>query len=188
LRCNSTTARSGSTNSSGTGKSPVCSRAFAAGSTVARRPRRCALYKQLATTQHPRRLFISCSDSRLVRKVVTGRAPGDIFVIRNACNIVPSYGPEPSGVSATTEYAVAALDVAEIVFCGYFDCGAMTAIASCRCLDHMAAVASWLRCADSAKVVNEAREHRSARQGRIDVFASAFNMKGRSNDPCPEAI
>lgn len=57
-------------------------------------PKREALFKQLATQQSPRTLFISCSDSRLVPELVTQREPGDLFVIRNAGNIVPSYGPE----------------------------------------------------------------------------------------------
>lgn len=74
-------------------------------------PKREALFKQLATQQSPRTLFISCSDSRLVPELVTQREPGDLFVIRNAGNIVPSYGPEPGGVSASVEYAVAALRV-----------------------------------------------------------------------------
>ena len=58
-------------------------------------PQRSELFRQLATSQHPRTLFISCSDSRLVPELVTQREPGDLFVIRNAGNIVPSYGPEP---------------------------------------------------------------------------------------------
>ena len=145
-------------------------------------PQRTALYKQLATSQHPRTLFISCSDSRLVPELVTQQEPGDMFVIRNAGNIVPSYGPEPGGVSATIEYAVAALAVTDIVICGHSDCGAMTAIASCKCLDHMPAVASWLRYADSAKVVNEARKHRSTRDKvelmvRENVIAQLANLK-----------
>ncbi|AVD89930.1 MULTISPECIES: carbonic anhydrase [unclassified Pseudomonas] len=122
-------------------------------------PQRVKLFKDLATQQNPRALFISCSDSRLVPELVTQREPGDLFVIRNAGNIVPSYGPEPGGVSASVEYAVAALKVADIVICGHSDCGAMTAIATCKCLDHMPAVAGWLRYADSARVVNEARHH-----------------------------
>ena len=145
-------------------------------------PQRTALYKQLATSQHPRTLFISCSDSRLVPELVMQQEPGDMFVIRNAGNIVPSYGPEPGGVSATIEYAVAALGVADIVICGHSDCGAMTAIASCKCLDHMPAVANWLRYADSAKIVNEAREHRSTRDKvesmvRETVVAQLANLK-----------
>ena len=44
-------------------------------------PQRTALYKQLATSQHPRTLFISCSDSRLVPELVMQQEPGDMFVI-----------------------------------------------------------------------------------------------------------
>ena len=77
-------------------------------------PKREALFKQLATQQSPRTLFISCSDSRLVPELVTQREPGDLFVIRNAGNIVPSYGPEPGGVSASVEYAVASRTWCEV--------------------------------------------------------------------------
>jgi carbonic anhydrase len=145
-------------------------------------PRRTELFKRLATAQNPRALFISCSDSRLVPELVTQREPGDLFVIRNAGNIVPSYGPEPGGVSATIEYAVAALGVSDVVICGHSDCGAMTAVATCKCLDHMPAVRDWLRYADSAKVVSEAREHASERE-RVDsmvrenVIAQLANIR-----------
>jgi carbonic anhydrase len=40
-------------------------------------------------------------------------------VIRNAGNIVPSYGLELGGVSATVEYAVAAIGVTDVVICGH---------------------------------------------------------------------
>ncbi|AJK49773.1 carbonic anhydrase [Burkholderia plantarii] len=145
-------------------------------------PQRTELFKRLATRQQPRTLFISCSDSRLVPELVTQREPGDLFVIRNAGNIVPCYGPEPGGVTATVEYAVAALGVTDVVVCGHSDCGAMTAIATCQCLDHMPAVRNWLRYADSARVVNEAREHRD-QAARIDsmvrenVIAQLANLK-----------
>jgi carbonic anhydrase len=145
-------------------------------------PKRAGLFRELATHQAPRALFISCSDSRLVPELVTQREPGDLFVIRNAGNIVPSYGPEPGGVSASVEYAVAALRVSDIVICGHSDCGAMTAIASCTCLDHMPAVGSWLRYADSARVVNEARRHKSSAERvqsmvRENVIAQLANIK-----------
>ncbi|WP_273823397.1 MULTISPECIES: carbonic anhydrase [Pseudomonas] len=145
-------------------------------------PERIKLFQDLATQQSPRALFISCSDSRLVPELVTQREPGDLFVIRNAGNIVPSYGPEPGGVSASVEYAVAALQVADIVICGHSDCGAMTAIATCKCLDHMPAVAGWLRYADSARVVNEARQHpdqptKVAAMVRENVIAQLANIQ-----------
>ena len=145
-------------------------------------PKREALFKQLATQQSPRTLFISCSDSRLVPELVTQREPGDLFVIRNAGNIVPSYGPEPGGVSASVEYAVAALRVSDIVICGHSNRGAMTAIASCQCMDHMPAVSHGLRYADSARVVNEARPHsdlpsKAAAMVRENVIAQLANLQ-----------
>src|ERR1700744_4688995 len=123
-------------------------------------PQRSELFKHLATTQNPHTLFISCSDSRLVPELVTQPEPGDLFVIRNAGNIVPSYGPEPGGVTATVEYAVAELGVTDVVICGHSNCGAMTAIATCKCMDHMPAVSKWLHYADSAKIVNDAHDHK----------------------------
>ena len=72
-------------------------------------PQRKELFRSLASSQNPKALFISCSDSRLVPELVTQQEPGQLFVIRNAGNIVPPFGPEPGGVSATIEYAVVAL-------------------------------------------------------------------------------
>ena len=69
-------------------------------------PQRKELFRSLASSQNPKALFISCSDSRLVPELVTQQEPGQLFVIRNAGNIVPPFGPEPGGVSATIEYAV----------------------------------------------------------------------------------
>ena len=84
---------------------------------------RTELFHQLAHTQSPGALFIACSDSRVVPELVTQQEPGEMFVIRNAGNIVPAYGPEPGGVSATVEYAVAVLGVQDVVICGHSDCG-----------------------------------------------------------------
>ena len=122
-------------------------------------PQRTDLFKHLATTQHPGTLFITCSDSRVVPELLTQQEPGELFVIRNAGNIVPSYSPHPGGVSATVEYAVAVLGVTDIVICGHSDCGAMTAVAPCKCMDHLPAVSGWLQHAESAKVINESRVH-----------------------------
>jgi carbonic anhydrase len=145
-------------------------------------PERSELFKRLATFQSPDTLFVACSDSRVVPELLTQREPGDLFVIRNAGNIVPAYGPEPGGVSATVEYAVAVLGVTDIVICGHSDCGAMTAISTCKCLDHLPAVANWLRHADAAKVVNAARSYASPEAKlnamvRENVIAQLANIK-----------
>ncbi|WP_233854628.1 carbonic anhydrase [Paraburkholderia sp. HD33-4] len=124
-------------------------------------PQQSALFKRLSTAQNPSTLFVTCSDSRVVPELLTQTEPGSLFVIRNAGNIVPSYGPEPGGVSATVEYAIAVLGVTDIVICGHSNCGAMTAISTCTNLEHMPAVASWLRHADAAKAINASRHYHS---------------------------
>ncbi|MCA1326331.1 carbonic anhydrase [Herbaspirillum sp. alder98] len=145
-------------------------------------PERKELFKTLASGQTPKALFISCSDSRMVPELVTQREPGELFVIRNAGNIVPSFGPEPGGVSATVEYAVSALQVSDIVICGHSDCGAMKAVATCACLDHMPAVKHWLHYADAARMINESRNHPTEPE-RIDgmvrenVIAQLNNLR-----------
>ena len=145
-------------------------------------PQQKELFRTLASSQNPKALFISCSDSRLVPELVTQQDPGQLFVIRNAGNIVPSFGPEPGGVSATIEYAVVALGVTDIVICGHSNCGAMKAIASCQCLDPMPAVAHWLRYADAAKAVVEKKAYSSEEEKlnamvQENVIAQLNNMK-----------
>ena len=125
-------------------------------------PRRRELFHTLAHTQSPDTLFIACSDSRVVPELLTQREPGELFVIRNAGNIVPPSGPQPGGVSATVEYAISVLGVREVVICGHSDCGAMTAVAHEHDLSQLPAVANWLHHADAAKLVNSARAHTSA--------------------------
>jgi carbonic anhydrase len=145
-------------------------------------PSQAALFKRLATSQEPTALFVTCSDSRVVPEIVTQREPGDIFVIRNAGNIVPSYGGEPGGVSATVEYAVAVLGVTDIVICGHSDCGAMTAVAKNKDLSKLPAVAGWLRHADAAKAISCAHEHASPSEAvdsmvRENVIAQLANIR-----------
>jgi carbonic anhydrase len=145
-------------------------------------PQRAELFRQLATTQNPKALFVTCSDSRVVPELLTQREPGELFVIRNAGNIVPSYGPEPGGVSATVEYAVAVLGVQDIVVCGHSDCGAMGAISRCTCLDHLPAVANWLRHSDAAKAINSAHQFDTPRAKldglvRENVIAQLANLR-----------
>lgn len=114
-------------------------------------PRRRSLFHQLATEQHPRALLITCSDSRIVPDLLTQTDPGELFICRNAGNMVPSYGEVNGGVSATIEYAVLALNVENIIVCGHSDCGAMRGVLHPEKLNEMPTVQSWLRNADSAR-------------------------------------
>ncbi len=80
--------------------------------------------------QHPKTLFIGCSDSRLVPYLLTGAGPGELFMVRNVGALVPPYDGSQGlhGTMAAVEFAVLALEVEHIVVCGHSHCGAIRAI------------------------------------------------------------
>jgi len=100
--------------------------------------------KLSADGQSPKALMISCADSRIVPEQILQAQPGDLFVCRNAGNMVPSYGSQLGGVSATVEYAVAVLGVHDIIVCGHSDCGAMKALSNPVGLERLPNVRAWL--------------------------------------------
>ncbi|WP_442678636.1 carbonic anhydrase [Sphingomonas sp. ASY06-1R] len=117
-------------------------------------PIRSELYGKLASRgQAPKALMISCADSRIVPEHVMQAEPGDLFVCRNAGNIVPPYATMNGGVSSTVEYAVHALGVRDIIVCGHSDCGAMKAVAEPHLAKDMPNVAAWLRHSGAANQV-----------------------------------
>src|SRR6185295_15700743 len=67
------------------------------------------LFERLARKQEPVALFITCSDSRINPNLITQTDPGDLFILRNAGNIIPAYGAPGAGEAATIEFAVAGL-------------------------------------------------------------------------------
>ena len=112
------------------------------------------LYNRLATNgQSPKALMISCADSRIVPELILQAEPGDLFVTRNAGNIVPPFAQMNGGVSSAVEYAVLALGVTDIIVCGHSGCGAMEALLKPGALDEMPNVAAWLRHSHAAQGV-----------------------------------
>ena len=85
-------------------------------------------FAALADGQSPEVLMITCSDSRIDPGLICQSKPGEIFVIRNAGNIVPASGSGSGGEVATVEYAVKALKIPHIIVCGHSKCGAMGAV------------------------------------------------------------
>jgi carbonic anhydrase len=104
------------------------------------------LLEQLSHGQKPRVLFITCSDSRIDPNLLTQTDVGELFVIRNAGNLVPPYGAANGGEGASIEYAIHALGIEQIVVCGHSHCGAMKGLLQLGSLEEqMPLVYDWLR-------------------------------------------
>lgn len=107
-------------------------------------PDKQATFKKLANGQNPEVLFITCADSRIDPNLVTQTGPGELFICRNAGNIVPPHSNQTGGMTASIEFAVAALGVSHIVVCGHSDCGAMKGALNPGALDGLPHVKEWL--------------------------------------------
>lgn len=119
------------------------------------------LLEQLSHGQKPRVLFITCSDSRIDPNLLTQTDVGELFVIRNAGNIVPPYGAANGGEGASIEYAIHALGIEQIVVCGHSHCGAMKGLLQLGKLEEqMPLVYDWLKHAEATRrLIAENYEH-----------------------------
>src|SRR5689334_8142040 len=87
-------------------------------------------YRQLSVHgQSPEVMVIGCCDSRVSPEVIFDAGPGELFVMRNIANLVPTYQPDSAahGVSAALEFAVQVLKVKHIVVLGHAQCGGIRA-------------------------------------------------------------
>ncbi len=125
-------------------------------------------FERLADGQQPLALFITCSDSRIDPNMLTQTKPGELFIMRNAGNIVPPYGASSCGEAATIEYAVAVLGIRDIVVCGHSHCGAMNALLHPEQIAELPAVKNWLSHAEAtARIIKENYTHLSDSQARV---------------------
>jgi carbonic anhydrase len=113
-------------------------------------PARRGQFHLLAESQAPEVLFITCSDSRIVPDLILGTGPGDLFISRNAGNVVPVVGNDVDGCTATIEYAVEVLRVKHAILCGHSDCGAMKAAIDRRGLVSLPKASRWLHHVEAA--------------------------------------
>ena len=106
-------------------------------------PGRREQFHLLAEMQNPQYLFITCSDSRVLPDLILQTGPGDLFITRNAGNVIPVSGDD-DGATATIEYAVEMLKVKHAILCGHSDCGALKAALYQPDLKAMPKAARWL--------------------------------------------
>ena len=101
--------------------------------------------------QHPKTLFIGCSDSRLVPYLLTGAGPGELFIVRNVGAFVPPYDGSHGlhGTMAAIEFTVLSLKVERIIVCGHSHCGAIR-VAYEGAPEEAVALKAWLKLADEA--------------------------------------
>lgn len=122
-------------------------------------PQHRELFEQLAAGQSPGAMFVTCSDSRVDPFLLTQSQPGELFVLRNAGNLIPPYEASPGAEAAAIEFAVTALRVPQIIVCGHSGCGAMTGLVHPERVANMPSVAQWLR---HAKRVRESLQNARA--------------------------
>lgn len=96
-------------------------------------------FETLSRAQHPKFMWIGCSDSRVPANQIIGLLPGEIFVHRNVANIV-SHGD--LNCLSSLQYAVDVLEVRHVIVCGHYDCGGV-----CAVVDNLrlGIVDNWLR-------------------------------------------
>ncbi len=108
------------------------------------------LFSRLATEgQTPNMLFIGCCDSRVNPDYYLSPSPGDLFILRNIGNLVPSYemvtkGGGDTSVAAALDYSLGVLGVEHIVLCGHSECGAMKAVQEHQSVEGAVGLANWL--------------------------------------------
>lgn len=87
-------------------------------------------YRTLAQEgQSPRVMIIACCDSRAAPETIFNAGPGELFVLRNVANLVPTFQPDSGqhGTSAAIEFAVNSLGIRDIVVMGHGRCGGISA-------------------------------------------------------------
>ncbi|MFC6324949.1 carbonic anhydrase [Microbacterium koreense] len=84
---------------------------------------------QLSSGQRPRAALFGCSDSRLAAEIIFDEGLGDLFVVRNAGQVISD------SVVGSLEYAVAVLEVPLIVVLAHDECGAVGAAIDSTRLD-----------------------------------------------------
>ena len=133
-------------------------------------PKRKELFRTLAKGQQPEALFIACSDSRVDPNLVTQTEPGELFICRNAGNIVPPHTNHTGSMTASIEFALGALQVPHIIVCGHSHCGAMKGAMKPEGLERLPHVKEWLAYVRGATLIAEEKGASLSESERLDLL------------------
>lgn len=131
---------------------------------------------KLSEGQHPFAIVLCCSDSRVAPEILFDQQLGDLFVIRNAGNVVDE------DVLGSIEYAVEHLESPLVVVLGHSSCGAVTATCQGEALPgHLVDIAKHIRPSISSDccINDNARRHaeRMAQLIRENPIVDHLNVK-----------
>jgi carbonic anhydrase len=103
--------------------------------------------------QKPKVLMIACCDSRVDPALLTHAYPGELFVVRNIANLVPSQHQldQDVSVAAALEYGVMHLNVTDIIILGHRHCGGIRALLEDNSDKPKDSAIKWVRIAQNAK-------------------------------------
>lgn len=137
-------------------------------------------FEHLAEGQHPRFLWIGCSDSRVSPNLLTGTGPGDMFVHRNIANLVVQ---TDMNLLSVLQYAVEVLEVEHVIVCGHHGCGGVKAA---MCGHSHGLIDNWLRAVKDTELFYEpqlatlAEPQRLRRLVELNVVQQVYNL-GKTN-------
>ncbi len=137
-----------------------------------------ALFSKLSSQQSPRALFITCSDSRVDPTLLTQTDPGELFILRNAGNIVPPYGSMLGSSTATIEYAMAVLEVPHIIVCGHTDCAVMKALLQPESVQDLPAVRAWVAQGETTRRIMQDHHDHDDSDDRL-LIATQENVRAQ---------
>lgn len=134
-------------------------------------------FARLARQQRPSFLWIGCADSRVPANEITGLAPGEVFVHRNVANLVVQ---TDLNMLSVVQFAVEVLEVKEVIVCGHYGCGGVTAAVDG--VNH-GLIDNWIR-----SIGDLAEEHRGELEGmeekvrldrlcELNVLAQTRNLR-----------
>lgn len=137
--------------------------------------------------QHPKFLIIACCDSRVDPAIITGAAPGELFVVRNVANLVPPCEKDSKNhaTSAALEFAVCDLKVRHIIIWGHKHCGGIRALLKNHIHhkeEHRGFIENWMNIAASARqkvldeYANESFDEQATHCEKIALSVSLNNL------------
>jgi carbonic anhydrase len=134
-------------------------------------------FDRLKSLQAPQYLWIGCSDSRVPANQITGLVPGEVFVHRNVGNLVVH---TDINCLSVIQFAVEVLGVKQIIVCGHYGCGGVTAACEDR---QLGLIDNWLRHIKDMIIQHQAEleaipdpQARTDRVCELNVIEQVYNV------------